>query len=82
MLKNINFYDFMHKQILVLIALFSTTAFSYVIFGIVYGSYFIELLWYMLVLGVSYWGYLLYKAYADNEYSIMEKEKWLSKVKY
>lgn len=82
MLKNISFYDFMHKQILVLIALFSTTAFSYVIFGMVYGSYFIEILWYMLVLGVSYWGYDLYKAYDDNEYTIKQKEEWLSKLRY
>ncbi len=82
MLRNISFYDFMHKQILVLIALFSTTAFSYVIFGIVYSSYFIELLWYILVLVVSYWGYYLYRAYADNEYSIKQKEEWLSRVRY
>ncbi|MDT8339839.1 MAG: diguanylate cyclase, partial [Sulfurimonas sp.] len=82
MLKNISFYDFMHRQILVLIALFSTTAFSYVIFGIVYESYFIEILWYLLVLGVSYRGYVLYRAYADNEYTIKQKEEWLGKVRY
>lgn len=72
----------MHKQILVLIALFSTTAFSYVIFGIVYESYFIEILWYLLVLVVSYRGYVLYRAYADNEYTIKQKEEWLSKLRY
>lgn len=82
MLKNISFYNFMHKQILVLIALFSTTAFSYVIFGIVYESYFIEILWYLLVLVVSYRGYVLYRAYADNEYTIKQKEEWLSKLRY
>jgi len=81
-LKNINFYDFMHKQILVLIALFSTTAFSYVIFGIFYSSYLIEILWYLLVLGVSYWGYSLYRAYEDNDYSIMQKEEWLRRLRY
>lgn len=82
MLKNISFYNFMHKQILVLIALFTTTAFSYVIFGIVYGSYVIEILWYLLVLAVSYRGYVLYRAYADNEYTIKQKEEWVSKLRY
>jgi len=81
-LKNISFYDFMHKQILVLIVLFSTTAFSYVIFGIVYSSYFIELLWYVLVLWVSYWGYSMYRDYAQNEYSLRQKEEWLSRLRY
>ncbi|MCK9454907.1 MAG: bifunctional diguanylate cyclase/phosphodiesterase [Sulfurimonas sp.] len=82
MLKNLNFYNFMHKQILVLIALFSTTAFSYVIIGIVYSSYFIEVSWYLLVLVMSYWGYRLYSTYSESEYTIKQKEAWLSKVRY
>jgi len=81
-LKNLNFYNFMHKQILVLIALFSTTAFSYVIIGIVYSSYFIEVSWYLLVLVMSYWGYRLYSTYSESEYTIKQKEAWLSKVRY
>lgn len=82
MLNNMSFYNFMHKQILVLIALFASTATSYVFFGIVYSSYIIEPLWYLLVLAVSYWGYRLYRAYSDNSYTIEEKEKWLSKLRY
>ncbi|MDO9265469.1 MAG: EAL domain-containing protein [Sulfurimonas sp.] len=82
MLNNMSFYNFMHKQILVLIALFASTATSYVFFGIVYSSYIIEPIWYLLVLAVSYWGYRLYRAYSDNSYTIEEKEKWLSKLRY
>ncbi len=82
MLNNMSFYNFMHKQILVLIALFASTASSYVFFGVVYSSYFIEPFWYLLVLAVSYWGYRLYRAYSDNSYTIEEKEKWLSKLRY
>src|SRR3990167_1651328 len=82
MLNNMSFYNFMHKQILVLIALFASTATSYVFFGIVYSSYIIEPLWYLLVLAVSYWGYSLHKSYSKNNYTIKDKEKWLSKLRY
>lgn len=82
MLNNMSFYNFMHKQILVLIALFASTATSYVFFGIVYSSYIIEPLWYLLVLAVSYWGYRLYREYSEYNYTIEEKEKWLSKLRY
>ncbi len=82
MLNNMSFYNFMHKQILVLIALFASTATSYVFFGIVYSSYIIEPLWYLLVLAVSYWGYSLHKSYSKKNYTIKDKEKWLSKLRY
>ncbi|OHE00229.1 MAG: diguanylate cyclase [Sulfurimonas sp. RIFCSPLOWO2_12_FULL_36_74] len=82
MLNNMSFYNFMHKQILVLVALFASTATSYVFFGIVYSSYIIEPLWYLLVLAVSYWGYSLHKSYSKNNYTIKDKEKWLSKLRY
>lgn len=82
MLKNISFYSFMHKQILVLIALFAGTATSYVFFGFVYSSYIVEVVWYLLVLAISYWGYTLYRAYSDNDYTIEQKERWLTKLRY
>ncbi len=82
MLNNMSFYNFMHKQILVLIALFASTATSYVFFGIVYSSYIIEPLWYLLVLAASYWGYSLHRSYSKNNYTIKDKEKWLSKLRY
>lgn len=82
MLDNMSFYRFMHKQILILIALFAGTSLSYVFFGFVYGSIFIEFMWYFLVLAVSLWGYSLHKRYSDQHMSIKEKEKWLSELRY
>lgn len=82
MLNNLNFYKFMHKQILILIALFAGTATSYVFFGFVYGSIFVESLWYLLVLAVSFWGYRLHKRYSDIDFTIEQKEKWLSELRY
>lgn len=82
MLNNISFYNFMHKQILVLIALFASTATSYIFLGIAYSSYIIEPLWYLFVLALSYWGYRLYREYSDAILTIQEKEIWLKKLRY
>lgn len=49
MLDNMNFYGFMHKQILLIIALFAGTGFGYVIIGYVSGtSFYIESMWYII----------------------------------
>ena len=80
MLENMSFYKFMHKQILILIALFAGTSTSYVFFGLVYGSVFIEAMWYLLVLAVSYWGYSLHKRFSDTDMFIEQKKKWLPKM--
>jgi len=82
MLNNMSFYKFMHKQILILIALFSGTSISYVLFGYVYGSALVELTWYAFVISISFWGYYLYEIYSDEDFTIEEKEKWLSKLRY
>ena len=82
MLNNMSFYKFMHKQILILIALFSGTSISYVLFGYVYGSAVVELIWYAFVIIISFWGFYLYKTYSDEDLTIQEKEKWLSKLRY
>lgn len=83
MLRNMNFYNFMHKQILLIIALFAGTGFGYVIIGyLVLDSYKAELIWYMLVLGVSLWGYFLHREYKNHTLSVQEKEEWLHRVRY
>lgn len=82
MVKNTNFYDFMHKQIFILILLFASIATSYVFFGVFYSSYVIEPLWYLLVLALSYWGFTLCRAYTHNDYTIEQKKEWLSKLRY
>ena len=72
----------MHRQILVLIALFAGTSTSYVVFGFIYSTNHVEILWYLLVLAVSYWGYTLHKEYSDEDFTIEEKEEWLGRLRY
>ncbi|ADN09128.1 putative bifunctional diguanylate cyclase/phosphodiesterase [Sulfurimonas autotrophica] len=78
---NIHFYNFMHKQILVVIALFLGTGPGYILMGFLYSSIFIETLWFLIVVLVSVWGYKLYKRYSFDM-TIKEKNRWLLHVRY
>lgn len=70
MITNMNFYNFMHKQILVVIALLGGTGLGYIFMGYMYNSFLPELLWYGLVLLTSLWGYSLYKQFLNTRLSL------------
>lgn len=83
MLDNMHFYDFMHKQILVVIALFAGTGMGYLYIGWLYSSSFVpEFLWFSLVLVLSYWGYRLHRSFVDNDLNMQQKEQWLDQLRY
>lgn len=83
MLDNMKFYDFMHQQILVLVAIFVVTGTGYIYMGHLYtSSFYPELAWYTILLVVSFWGYRLHRAYLDYDMSMEKKEKWLSQLRY
>ena len=78
--ENINFYKFMHKQILVVIMLFVGTAPGYLVMGFLYTSMIIESLWFAFLVIVSLCGLRLYATF-DNEMTIEQKDVWLNKVR-
>ena len=78
--ENINFYKFMHKQILVVIALFVGTGPGYLIMGYLYTSMITESVWFLFLVVVSMCGMRLYASF-DNEMTIEEKDIWLNKVR-
>ncbi len=82
MLDNMNFYHFMHKQILVVMALFAGTGVGYIYMGWLYSSLVPELLWFSLVLALSFWGYRLHRVFLDNNLNLEQKEKWLQELRY
>ena len=83
MLDNMHFYDFMHKQILVVIALFAGTGMGYLYIGGLYSSSFVpELLWFSLVLALSLWGYRLHRVFLENNLNMQQKEDWLRQLRY
>lgn len=82
MLKSVNFYNFLHKQILILIALFVGTGPGFIFIGWLNSSYLLELAWYILLLAISLWGYKLHREYIENCSSAQEKAVWLRKLQY
>ncbi len=83
MLDNMHFYDFMHKQILVVIALFAGTGMGYLYIGWLYSSSLLpELFWFSLVLVLSYWGYRLHRTFVDHDLDMEQKEQWLDQLRY
>ena len=82
MLDNMRFYDFMHKQILVVIALFTSTGIGYIYIGWLYSSLLPELLWFSVVLALSFWGVRLHRVFLKNDLSMQQKEKWLVQLRY
>jgi len=81
MLDNMNFYKFLHKQILILIILDLTTGPGYIYIGLIHGTILLEMLWFITMFIVSLWGYKLYRNYADKNLNLNEKEQWLQRVK-
>ena len=77
---NLNFYNFIHKQIIILIILTITTGLGYIYMGWLYASITLPVIWYILVLILSIYGYKLYRDFY-KELSIKEKDKWLEKSK-
>ncbi|MBU1658714.1 EAL domain-containing protein [bacterium] len=82
MLNTMHSYSFIHKQLLVLIALFVGTGPGFVYMGWFHSSYFLELSWYLLLLIVSLFGYKIHREYSHYHLSIHEKKLWIYKLNY
>lgn len=78
---NMNFYKFLHKQLIVMIILSLSTAGGYIYIGYVYNSGLFEVEWFFLVIALSIWGYKLYKQYNLSKMTPEAKEKWVKTVK-
>lgn len=79
--ENINFYKFIHKQIVVVIVLFMLTSPGYLFMGYIYSSLEIELLWFALLLFISLIGYRLHREFSENM-ALYDKQRWLKRVQY
>lgn len=79
--KNLSFYTFMHKQIIMVILLNVATAPGYVVMGYLYTSMIYESLWLLFMLLIAVYGYFLYKRF-NLHMTIAQKDIWLTNVKY
>ena len=78
--ENMSFYRFMHKQILVVLALFLGTGPGYVLIGWIRGDMMVESLWYGAVIFVSFCGLYQYKRFSSGM-SLEQKDAWLNRVR-
>jgi diguanylate cyclase (GGDEF)-like protein len=79
--ENLSFYKFMHKQIIVIIALNVATAPGYLLMGYLYTSMIYESLWMVLMSVIPLYGYILYKRFR-LDMTISQKDIWLNKVRW
>jgi diguanylate cyclase (GGDEF)-like protein len=77
----INFYNFMHRQLFVVLLLVIGTAPGYILIGYLYTDMKIESIWFVGVLMVSLYGYYLYQNFPKDAQE-KEKNSWLQRVSY
>ena len=77
----LNFFNFMHKQLLIQIYLTLVTGLGYIYMGWLYASLNPALIWYAVVLVLSLYGFKLHKEAQRSDMSILEKDAWLVKTK-
>jgi len=81
MLDSMNFYKFLHKQLIIMIFLTLSTAGGYIYIGSLYESGLYEKEWFLFVIFVSIWGYSLHRKYLSPKISPAEKQRWIQNVK-
>jgi len=81
MLDSMNFYKFLHKQLIIMIGLTLSTAGGYIYIGFLYETGLFEKEWFLFVILVSIWGYILHRQYTFSGISPEAKEKWVKNVK-
>ncbi|MEA3417943.1 MAG: EAL domain-containing protein [Campylobacterota bacterium] len=81
-MKNQQLYNFLHRQILPMISLSLGPGIVYIILGWMYGIAIPAILWYLLMLLLSIWGYHLYKKFLSYRFREEGEERWYREVSY
>ncbi len=80
MKDNINFYNFLNTQIMVMILLTTTTGAGYIYMGSIYGTLLPLTIWYLIVLIASVYGYKLYTEFLEKDLTIKDTKDWQAKA--
>lgn len=81
-MKDIKFYDFLHKQIPVMLVLSLFPGLGYIFLGWLHGIPGRAIIWYALIVLASAWGYHLYKHFSLDEMGTRHRDQWYTKVRY
>lgn len=79
---NNNFHSFLHQQILVMLGLSLLPGLGYIFLGWLHDIITPALIWYILVLIVSFWGYRLHKAFIYDKMTRNELQQWYQHLRW
>jgi diguanylate cyclase len=80
--NGIKFYEFLRKQIPVMMGLSLFPGLGYLFLGWINNVQIRAFIWYGLVVLVSLWGNRLYKSYAFDSMSLKAKDIWYTELTY
>ena len=81
-MKQQKYYTFLQKQILLLIALSLVPGLVYVLFGWIFNIFYPALIWYLLLIGVSLFGWSIYKEFDKHQMDEAALSAWYNKLTY
>ena len=81
-MKQQKYYTFLQKQILLMIGLSLIPGIVYVIFGWIFNVYLPALLWYILLIFTSLYGWYIYKDFAAHKMNETELRRWYTKLQW
>lgn len=81
-MKQQKYYRFLQKQILVMIGLSLLPGIVYVIFGWVFDVFYPAVIWYLLLLAISLFGWSIYKEFDDHQMDEKTLKRWYKKLTY
>ena len=79
-MKHQKYYTFLQKQILVMIGLSLVPGLVYVIVGWIFNIFYPALIWYILMLITSLYGWVLYKEFSTHKMDEFHLKQWYKKL--
>lgn len=81
MKNDINFYNFLNTQIIVMILLTITTGIGYIYMGFIYDTLLPSSIWYAVMFSFSAIGYKIHQEFSNSDFNVDEKNVWQLKAK-
>ena len=81
-MKQQKYYTFLQKQILLMIGLSLIPGIVYVVFGWIFNVYLPALLWYILLIFTSLYGWYIYRDFAAHKMNEVQLRRWYTKLQW
>ena len=81
-MKQQKYYRFLQKQILVMIGLSLIPGIVYVLFGWIFNVFYPAVIWYILLIGISLFGWSVYKEFDNTQMDESALRTWYNKLSY